>query len=121
MQIKLKVEQIEEVYDSILDGRKVRREIVYMKWNLYFGLDPLYLQWSTGKCFDTGFRANEGGVVPWNWIDTMKCMTMKFLPDVNLHGEMQNLQKIEILIWSVNYGSAKYQNPKIPRFQKCNF
>ena len=23
-------------------------------------------------------------------------MTMKFLPDVNLHGEMENLQKIEI-------------------------
>ena len=62
----------------------------YVKIFTYLSLKQTNDQWFTGKCFDTGLQVNGGcSTVP----QTTGCMTMKFLPDVNLHGEMQNLKK----------------------------
>ena len=74
-------------------------------WSMVYG---------TGKCFDISLQVNGGcSTAPW----TTGCMTMKFLPDVNLYGEMQNLQKkLKLAIWSVNYGSAKFKDAQIARF-----
>ena len=43
-------------------------------------------------------------------------MTMKFLPDAKLHGEMKNLKNLKEVNWSVNYGSAEFKNAQIARF-----
>ena len=65
--------------------------------------------------FDTGLQVNGGGVVPPPKL-LSSSMTMKFLPDVNLHGEMQNLQKNEISHLVCKLWVCKDQNAKIARF-----
>ena len=41
---------------------------------------------------------------------------MKFLPDVKLHREIQNMQKKNLKIWSVKYRSPKSKNAQLARF-----